>query len=198
MLQTRLYNACLYVLVHDQTVLASGSWHEQWCPGCRVYILTSLMLWACCSLLKLARSVGVHLCFSKLLGLKIREFWHQDLVMSSDVLDGCWVYVLILLSSIICVVAYISLLKLVWSVGFIFSSAHTTKTFLFLTLNCWFCNRQIRIRLVQESSTIAISNHWSMCCKCTYGALNHFISVVLFKPILIAAVQGGLQRLAYL
>jgi hypothetical protein len=27
---------------------------------------------------------------------------------------------------------------------------------------------------------------------------NHFIRVVLFKPILIAAVQGGLQRLAYL
>lgn len=94
MLQTRLYNACLYVLVQDQTGLASGSWHEQWCPGCQVYILTSLMLWACCSLLKLVRSVGVHLCFSKLLGLKIREFWHQDLVMSSDVLDGCWVYIL--------------------------------------------------------------------------------------------------------
>jgi len=83
-----IFASALKTEAQDQRILASGSHHEQWlCPGCR-------------------RNVGVHLCFSTYnwgsrSGTLASGSCHQQWG------PGYWVYILILLSSIICVTATI-------------------------------------------------------------------------------------------
>jgi hypothetical protein len=84
-----IFASALRTEAQDQRLLASGSHHEQWLrPGC----------W---------RNVGVHLCFNTYNWGSRSGAFSIRILPSAVRSPGYWVYILILLSSIICVTATI-------------------------------------------------------------------------------------------